>query len=380
MMVHSGSSVQDDCDVIIIGGGFFGCCLAVHLRETRARRVVVLERDADLLGRASYANQARVHNGYHYPRSLLTALRCRVNFPRFVREYAGCIVDDFEKYYGVGKLFSKVTANQFRQYYERIGSPIRRAPAHIRRLFNPDHVDDVFSVTEYAFDAVKLRDIVREQLEASGVEVRYRTEAETVKQVEDGRLAVTCSSPEGLTTLTGDSVLNCTYSRINRLLVNSGLAPIYLKHEMTEMALVEPPEEVQGRAFTMMCGPFFSIMPFPPRGLYTLSHVRYTPHCEWFDTADQSYRDPYAYFDADPKRTYFTHMVKDVARYMPCLSECRYVDSIWEVKTVLPKSEVDDSRPVLYRRNCGLENLTCLMGGKIDNIYDIMTFEDAAQS
>ena len=26
-----------------------------------------------------------------------------------------------------------------------------------------------------------------------------------------------------------------------------------------------------------MCGPFFSAMPFPARGLHTLSHVRYTP-------------------------------------------------------------------------------------------------------
>ena len=33
---------------------------------------------------------------------------------------------------------------------------------------------------------------------------------------------------------------------------------------------------------------------------------------------------------------------------------------------------VDDSRPVLYVRDCGLPNLTCLLGGKIDNVYDIL--------
>ena len=37
--------------------------------------------DADLMQRASYANQARVHNGYHYPRSLLTALGCLFIIP-----------------------------------------------------------------------------------------------------------------------------------------------------------------------------------------------------------------------------------------------------------------------------------------------------------
>jgi hypothetical protein len=127
----------------------------------------------------------------------------------------------------------------------------------------------------------------------------------------------------------------------------------------------------------MMCGPFFSVMPFPPLGLHTLSHVRYTPHCEWRDVGGADYRDPYELFRVLRRRTRFPHMIRDVARYLPILAGSRYADSIWEVKTVLPKSEVDDSRPVLYRRDCGLPNLTSLMGGKIDNIYDILEFEAA---
>ena len=134
------------------------------------------------------------------------------------------------------------------------------------------------------------------------------------------------------------------------------------------------------RAFTVMCGPFFSIMPFPPLGLYTIHHVRYTPHCEWWDTGSPDYRDPYEYMERSPRKSNALRMLKDASRYIPCLSKCRYVDSIWVIKTVLPKSEIDDSRPVLYCRDCGLRNLTCLMGGKIDNIYDIIEFEDRVQA
>jgi hypothetical protein len=64
-------------------------------------------------------------------------------------------------------------------------------------------------------------------------------------------------------------------------------------------------------------------------------------------------------------------MLKDAQRYIPALQDCRYIDSIWEVKTVLPQSEVDDSRPILMKRDQGIPNLTCIMGGKIDNIYDV---------
>lgn len=364
-----------DYDTIVVGGGFFGCSLALHLKREAGQRVVVLEREADLLQRASYVNQARVHNGYHYPRSLLTALRCRVNFPRFTEEYGECIVSDFDKYYAVGKLFSKVTGEQFRLFCERIGAPIAPAPKEVQRLFNPDLVDAVFSVREYAFDPVKLKEIVVRDLDAADIEVRFETEALTVSGAGDSVLEVTCQSTGGEDRITASSVLNCTYSRLNKLLVDSGLPSLYLKHEMTEMALVEVPEEIAHRGITLMCGPFFSIMPFPPLGLHTLSHVRYTPHCEWRDTSGTAYMDAYEYFERVPKRSRGLHMIKDASRYMPCLEECRQVDSLWEVKTVLPKSELDDSRPVLYMKDWGLPNLTCLMGGKIDNIYDIIEYE-----
>lgn len=367
-------------DTAIVGGGFFGCCLALHLTQAEGQRVVVLEREPKLLQRASYANQARVHNGYHYPRSLLTALRCRVNFSRFLTEFADCIVDDFEKYYAVGRLFSKVTANQYRLFCERIGAPVSPAPPRIRALFNPDLVEDVLAVRECAFDAVRLGEIVEERLGHHRVEVRLATEALSVAPGSDSGLEVRCASPEGELRLRARQVLNCTYSRLNTLLGASGLPLLFLKHEMTEMALVEVPEEIASIGITVMCGPFFSIMPFPPRGLHTLSHVRYTPHCHWLDEGSAGFTDPYEFFDAFPRRSHFLYMVKDAARYVPVLARCRHVDSIWEVKTVLPKSEIDDSRPVLWRRDCGLPNLTCLMGGKIDNVYDIIEFEDAART
>lgn len=170
--------------------------------------------------------------------------------------------------------------------------------------------------------------------------------------------------------VTAKYVFNCTYSGINQILRASDLPIIPLKHELAEMALVAVPEPLKHLGITVMCGPFFSIMPFPSRGLHTLSHVRYTPHCYWQDSED---------FCVDfgispskiPRKTNYLQMVRDAERYMPILKECRHVDSIWEVKTVLPQSEVDDSRPILFKKDQGIKNLTCILGGKIDNVYDI---------
>jgi glycine/D-amino acid oxidase-like deaminating enzyme len=59
------------CDAIVIGGGFYGCEIALELVRLGFEKVVLVEREPGLLRRASFVNQARIHNGYHYPRAYL---------------------------------------------------------------------------------------------------------------------------------------------------------------------------------------------------------------------------------------------------------------------------------------------------------------------
>ena len=68
------------------GGDRAGCC----------DDGVVLEQEIDILQRASYVNQARVHMGYHYPRSLVTAFRSLANFPKFIKDFDKAIKNDFD--------------------------------------------------------------------------------------------------------------------------------------------------------------------------------------------------------------------------------------------------------------------------------------------
>jgi len=61
---------QADC--IIIGAGIFGL-YAAKILAAKKKKVIVLECSKRPFARASAINQARVHNGYHYPRSYETA-------------------------------------------------------------------------------------------------------------------------------------------------------------------------------------------------------------------------------------------------------------------------------------------------------------------
>jgi len=216
-------------------------------------------------------------------------------------------------------------------------------------------------------------------LAEAGVEVQCGAEARRVGPVSAGRggggglevLVATCSGEE---LVAAARVYNCTYSRINRLLADSALPRIPLKHELTELVLIDPPEELAQVGITVMCGPFFSCMPFPSRRLHSLSHVRYTPHLEWADAPDQPYRDADHVLRSVPLRSRYGFMVRDAARYVPVIARARYRDSLWEVKTVLPRSEVDDSRPILFRASDERPALYSVMGSKIDNVYDVFDY------
>lgn len=358
--------------IIIAGGGFFGMYLAEHL-SLLGHKVSLFEKEDNYMSRASYNNQARVHNGYHYPRSILTALRSRLSFPRFVEEFKNCIDSDFDKYYLISELLGKVSASQFRMFCERIGADCDYAPTKIQNLVNPKLINACFSVKEFAFDSFKLRDIMLDRIGSAGADFYCGTSLEKISKKDDGLLVQIKNSQTGEDEFHyADHVFNCTYSRLNYLLDKSGIDIIPLKHEMTEMCLVDVPDECKNTGFTIMCGPFFSVMPFPSVGLHSFSHVRYTPHYEWHDKPGEKYKDSHQRFNEDHKVSAWQYMIKDASRYIPVLSECRYERSLWEVKTLLPRSETDDSRPILFKPNHGLEGFHCIMGGKIDNVYDVI--------
>jgi hypothetical protein len=129
------------------------------------------------------------------------------------------------------------------------------------------------------------------------------------------------------------------------------------------------PPELTDLGITVMDGPFFSMMPFPSRELHTLSHVRYTPHFNWNDKLGD---DPYKKLNEYEKESRIERMLRDVGRYMPTVFKAKYIESLFEVKTVLQKNEGDDGRPILFEKHAKLPGCYSVLGGKIDNIYDVL--------
>lgn len=322
------------------------------------------------MNRSSFNNQARVHNGYHYPRSFQTAARSRTNSPHFIAEFQDAIYSSFDHYYAIPKRQSKTSADQFLNFSHRIGADIEPADKSISKLFSTSMISEVFHVNEPAFNSRVIREILTTRVqETQAIEVLLNSEVQKVSSWKNDLLCTQTNSQQFLSRF----VLNATYSEINTINKNSETAPIGLQHELTEMPLISLPDELTGKAITVMDGPFFSIMPFPSTVYSSFSHVRYTPHIRWRE--DDNSRDilsPTKELSTYSKNSNFISMRSDATRFLPCLSKARYEYSLWESKTVLISSNENDSRPILYRASRELPGLISIMGGKLDNVYDVL--------
>lgn len=358
------TSATRSYDFIVIGGGFYGCCLALFLRSI-SENVLLVEAGEALLTRASRVNQARIHTGFHYPRSFITAARSAALSDRFAHDFPEAVVDDFRMLYAIARRRSKISAGRFFKMFTAMQAPIRPAGEMQSALFNRETVEGVFECREHAFDYSVLRRLLAGRIERSGIDVRMQT---GVEAAEDRLGDVVLSLTDG-TSVTAPRVFNVTYAQINQVLRTAGLPLAPMKHEFTEIALIEPPPELGGLAVTLMDGPFFSTMPYPAEKLYSLTHVRYTPHRSWLDeTAGESAYKVGAMLTPESRAR---HMILDSQRFLPCLREARHVKSLYDVKSVLLKNERDDGRPILFQRKPSTSRITSIMGGKIDNIYDL---------
>ena len=360
-----------DKSVCIIGGGFYGVIVALHLKRTiGVDSVSIYEQESELLSRASFKNQARVHNGYHYPRSLTTAYRSRENYRRFILDWSQCVYRDFYAYYAIARRNSKTTSHQFTRFCKQVGLSIEKAEEEISELFNSFLISDVYRVEEYAFNAAKLREWSYQELAESGIHCYFNNQVVSIKTDQQKGIEIVARDQSGnLRSASHTFVFNCSYSGLLQFDNLYPTSSLLLKHEITELALIEPPIQIKNIGITVIDGSFFSSIPFPTKSCHSLTHVRYTPHSHWIDSTGFS---PYEILRRRKLETRVDRMIRDASRYLPSISKSKYIESLFEVKTVLERNEKDDGRPILLYESINTPRMYSVLGGKIDNVYDIL--------
>jgi glycine/D-amino acid oxidase-like deaminating enzyme len=212
---------------------------------------------------------------------------------------------------------------------------------------------------------------MRTELTRASVSTTTGVTATAIRLGQSRRLRVEWGSGHAPAYTEADWVVLATYSALNQLLEKSELPPIPLVHELAEIVIVNVPSALREIGITVMDGPFWSAMPFPALNAHSLTHVRYTPHARWHSSLLRGQPGFNEAILQAPRDSHAEPMRRDAARYFPELQSARPMTSLWEIKTVLPRSEVDDSRPILVRPFAEAPGLIAVLGAKIDSVYDV---------
>ena len=104
-------------DKIIIGAGFYGLYSALFCAK-RGQKALVIECEPQPFQRATYVNQARVHQGYHYPRSISTAMKSALYFERFNEDF-GFLIGNLSRFMPHHKVFLGQMGNSLKSFVMR---------------------------------------------------------------------------------------------------------------------------------------------------------------------------------------------------------------------------------------------------------------------
>ncbi len=366
------------CDKVIIGGGLYGLYSALLCGE-QGQDVVVLEYEDASFQRATYINQARVHMGYHYPRSLSTAIKSAHYFEKFCKDYADCILTEFDQVYATSRDFSWTNAGQFQKFCEETG--IRCDEISPSKYFEEGKCDGAFLTREYTYDAMLLRAKFLSKIEKyPNIRLVYRAR---ITQIERDGGEYVISTLDGRTYRTG-FVLNATYASVNQICALAGFEPFQIKYELCEIILCKAGDKLKNLGLTVMDGPFFSIMPFGKTGYHSLTAVTFTPHITSYDDVptfpcQERCRPGYCHpkqlgncngCTARPE-TAWAYMSGLAGKYMRKDLTFTYEKSLFSMKPILKSSEIDDSRPTVIRKFSDRPVFISVLSGKINTVYDL---------
>ena len=373
------SKVQRSYDHLIIGGGIFGCYAALYL-ASKGSKVGLIEKENALFKKASIVNQARLHSGYHYPRSVATANMSDDNKARFTREHKDFIYFKFDKYYAIDRFGSFTDARQFERFCQYIDIPC--VEDRDNPLFNYNRLEAVFKTEEFTFDPFLLKGFYqRKVMESPNIDLLLNSQIVGAEAPSKDHWRIELIQAENPVRIKSPTVINATYAGTNSILRIFGLQELKLMHEISEIGLIHS-RALKNVGLTVMDGPFGSIMPYGRSGLLSISSVAYTHHkvsyanVPEFDCM-QSNQDCKPTFLSDCNAcsaqppTNIEKMEAQMRKYFQKEVDWTYFKSLFTIKSKLQASFIDDGRPTEIRKYSEGPDFYGLFAGKINSIYEI---------
>lgn len=280
--------------------------------------------------------------------------------------------------YATSNRYSWTDGEQFKKFCKAANIPCEEL--HPENVFHDRMCDGAFLTREYTYDAMILKDYFLEKLEPlKNVVIQYGVTINRIEKLQD---AYAIYLDDGEEYRTG-FLCSATYAGTNQILAMAGYEKFELKYELCEIILCDVNDRLKRYGFTVMDGPFFSIMPFGKTGLHSLTSVTFTPHTTSYEDVPifacqenskgfcSSFRIGNCNDCPAKPETAFPYMANLARKYLKNEFEFAYKGSLFSMKPILMSSEIDDSRPTVIRTYSKKPTFICVLSGKINTVYDL---------
>lgn len=333
--------------VAVLGGGLQGCCAALEL-ASRGARVVLYDREPDILTRTAVANEGKVHLGYMYAAdpSLATArtmMTGALAFAPFFRRHLGVDgenlatskpaayvvhrdsqhdVESVTHYLSaVHAQLAEAAAGRPGAYFgeDVTAAPRRWSPAELEQTFHPAEALAAFSTPEVAVNPVELASLVRARVN-SDPQIELRLERLVVGVADEGgRMSVRTNGLDGAAVESFDQVVNALWE--GRLAIDKnmglGLARPWL-HRLKYGVSFRLPEGARvPPSATFISGPFGEVVSYRDG----LTYLTWYPTCQYGLSHDLAPPDWATYPGEALSRRIVEGTVTALARIVPALAD-----------------------------------------------------------
>ena len=317
-------------------GLVFLVCVS-HLKlKKEGREVIIFEKNSKIMSGSSKNNHNRIHFGFHYPRSLETAQQSLEGYSIFFSIFKDCIFSDFKNYYLIEKK-SKVSSKQYEFFCKRLDVFYETGKYPVIDI-NLETIENSFLTKEPIFDYNLIESFLLKKIEKYGIEIRYKTEISSLKQLENY-----------------ENIINCTYSNINTINRLFNIPLVKLKIQDVIVPIFELQEERIG--LTIMDGDFCSILPKGnEKNIFLLYHVKYSviKNTVGYFVPNEWRKDDTNIYEK------INRIYKESEKYFTFLKRCKRI-SYWRSYRVLPINNNDERLSYIYENKVGKKYIFCLI-------------------
>jgi glycine/D-amino acid oxidase-like deaminating enzyme len=350
-------------DVVVIGGGFYGCFVAYQVAARYPDlSVVVLEKEKALFARASGTNQGQLHMGYMYSADVELAAECVRNAALFEEHFPEAVDHDIISYFGIHR-DSEITPAGYEHFCQSLALPLEAAP-QAKDYFGEDIVATYVS-TEGTFNGVRLGAIMRDRMATHRVEVQLSRNVRHITPQRDGSHVIVLDDGS---VLTAGTVYNTTFADMNPLHDRSSFVRVPIRCEVFLHFLLRLPPEYARLGVAVIRGRFASALPSTSRGGHLLAAAAFR-RMEISDTVSLSEEVE----DRQIGKTY-AEAIRECSKYLPALREAVYRGHVIGTRAAFIDIRTGEttSRVTPLLHFAGIRNYHVILGGKVPCLFEAL--------